>query len=73
MIAPQQAQRIVLLRRQVVSREQLIFQRPQPVVRSPQAEKRFLFEAIESPADFGGFGLHGTDFNHSDNSCPDNY
>lgn len=48
MFAAQQAQRVVLLRRQIVAAEQVILQGAKAVVGAPQAEERLLFQGIEA-------------------------
>lgn len=45
--ATEQAQGVVLLRSQVMDGEQLVFERPQSVVRAPQAQEGLLFERVE--------------------------
>lgn len=43
-----QAERVVLLCGEVVLSEQLVLQRPQPVIRTPQTEEELLFGRVES-------------------------
>ena len=52
--AAQQAQGVVLLRRQAVRAEQIVLERPQPVVGPPQVQVDFLLRRVEGPA----WGFH---------------
>ena len=58
MVAAEQAEGVVLLGGQIVAGEQLVLQRPQPVVRPPEAEKCLLFEGIEPSAGSGRLCPH---------------
>jgi hypothetical protein len=77
MDAPQHAQSVVLLRRQVEAGEEFILESAQAIVRPPQAEEDLLFERIKAAARPNLSGLHDShDVRHDsqpDNSCPDNY
>src|SRR3954465_8313898 len=50
MIGPQQAQQVVLLRREIELAEEFVFQPTQTIVRSPEIQEDFLLERVEALA-----------------------
>lgn len=71
--AAEQAEGVVLLRRQVVPGEQFVLERPQAIISPPEVEERFLFERVEAFARSGRPGRHAVDNTCSDKCCPDIY
>src|ERR1019366_10623247 len=69
MLAAQNPERVVLLMREVVLAEELVFQGAQAVVSAPEIEEHFLFERVET----GRQRLHAVQYNPLANTCPDNY
>jgi hypothetical protein len=71
--ACQKAQGVVLLRREVISAKECLFEGAQAIVGPPQAEEDLLLQGIEMPARPSPSRCHAVQDKQSDNSCPDNF
>src|SRR5262245_7934728 len=68
----QEAQHVVLLRREAVAGEQLLLDLPQPVVGAPEVQKNLLLGRIEAGSGQRSACPHDSDYRPPDNTCPDN-
>jgi len=74
MFGAEQAEGVVLLRRQLVPKKKLVLDHPQAVVGPPEIQISFLLWRIETARDAAsGIGRHEPQFNWPNKHRPDNY
>src|SRR5262245_66001479 len=73
MFGSQQPQNVVLLRREIVLREQFFFELAKAIVGAPQVEEHLLGQRVETWLALGRADAHASLYSPLDNCCPDTY